>query len=369
LLLVVTPQAAKPAAKTHATTPACTPTKLLPVFTMLGANFSVPAGFPAAISVGVVDDCANSITAGSVITTFSNGDPPLNLKPLGDGSWTATWVPRNPTSNAVITATAALTVSSTLKLAGTVQIMGNAQSNAQSPVVASGGVVNAASFAANAPIPAGALISIFGSNLADQQASASMLPLPTQLGTTSATIDGANVPLLYASSGQVNGVVPFALQQNVTHFLVVTRDNAISVPEPIVIASAEPAIFTVNGSGSGQGVVLGFLNGGAQVLADSNNPVSAGGYIVMYATGLGAVTPAVADGVAGPSSPLSVVSNPISLTIGGVNATITYAGLAPGFASLYQVDAIVPTVAPGSAVPLVITVAGQSSPVVTIAVK
>src|SRR5271165_5808 len=377
LLLVVTPPAATPAAreqtkaqpKPRASTPACSPTKLLPVFTMLGSNFSVPAGFPAAIEVRVVDDCANSITAGSVVTTFSNGDPALSLKSLGGGSWAATWVPRNPTADAVITGTATMSVSSTLKLTGKVQIMGNAQSNVQTPIVASGGVVNAASFAPNAPIPPGALITIFGSNLANQQSSASVLPLPSELGTTSVTIDGANVPLLYAGGGQVNGVVPFALQQNVTHLLVVTRDNAISVPEPVTISSAEPAVFTADGSGTGQGVVLGFLNGGAQVLADSANPVSAGGYIVMYATGLGAVTPAVPDGIAGPSFPLSTVTDPISLTIGGVNATITYAGLAPGSASLYQVNAIVPVVAPGNSVPLVITVDGQSSPPVTIAVK
>ena len=139
--------------------------------------------------------------------------------------------------------------------------------------------------------------------------------------------------------------------------------------EPVTIASAQPAIFTVNGSGGGQGVVLGFQNGGAQVLADSNNPVSAGQYVVMYATGLGAVTPPVPDGVAGPSSPLSTVNGPISLTIGGANAIITFAGLAPGFASLYQLDAIVPAVTPGNSVPVVITVAGQTSPPVTIAVK
>ena len=369
LLLVVTPQAGVAAGKAHATTPACTPTKLLPVFTMLGSSFSVSAGFPAAIEIRVVDDCANSIPAGSVVTTFSNSDPPLSLNSLSDGRWAATWVPRNPTANATITGSAALDLSSTVQLTGMVQIMGNAQANLQTPIVASGGVVNAASFAKDSPIPPGALISIFGSQLADQQSSASSLPLPSQLGTTSASIDGVNVPLLYSSSGQVNGVVPFALQQNVTHLLLVAKGTALSVPQPVTIASAQPAVFTVDGSGSGQGVVLGFLNGGAQVLADSTHPVSAGGYIVMYATGLGAVTPPVPDGVAGPSSPLSTVNGPISLTIGGVNATITYAGLAPGFASLYQVNAIVPAVAPGNSVPLVITVAGQDSPPVTIAVK
>ncbi len=373
VLLVVAPAAVpaakKPHSKTATTSQACTPSKLLPVFTILGSNFSVSAGFPAAIQMSVVDDCANFVTSGSVLTTFSNGDPAISLKSLGGGSWAATWVPRNPTGNAVITGSATKTVSNALMLTGSVQIMGNAQANTQTPIVASGGVVNAASFAKDSPVPPGALIAIFGSSLADQQSSANVLPLPDQLGTTSVTIDGANVPLLYSSDGQVNGVVPFALQQNVTHLLVVTKGNAISVPEPVTIASAQPAVFTVDGSGTGQGVVLGFLNGGAQVLADSTNPVSAGQYIVMYATGLGAVTPPVTDGVAGPSSPLSTVADPISLTIGGVKATITYAGLAPGFASLYQLDAIVPVVTPGNSVPLVITVDGQDSPPVTIAVK
>jgi len=372
VLLVVAPQAgagSKARNELQATTPACTPTKLVPVFTMLGSNFSVAAGFPATIQIRVVDDCANTIAAGSVVTTFSNGDPPLALKSLGDGGWAATWVPRNPTANGVITGSAAMNLSTTKTINGSVQISGNALNNVQTPVVASGGVVNAASFAKNSPIPPGALVTIFGSHLADQQSSASVLPLPTQLGTTQATIDGLSVPLLFASDGQLNAVVPFALQQNVTHLLVVTKGNTISVPEPITIANAEPAVFTANGSGTGQGVVLGFLNGGAQVLADANNPVSPGGYIVMYATGLGLVSPAVDDGVPGPTAPLSTVSGSISLTIGGADAVIAYAGLAPGFASLYQVNAIVPAVAPGNSVPLVLTVGGQSSPPVTIAVK
>jgi len=371
VLLVVAPQASSAVGHAQQSPRAagCTPAKLLPVFTMLGSNFSVSAGFPAAIQVQVVDDCANTITTGSVVTTFSSGDPPLSLKSLGNGGWAATWVPRNAAPNTVITGSAAMNVSSALTIKGSVQIMGNAQTNVQTPIVASGGVVNAASFAKSSPIPPGALVTIFGSNLADQQSAASVLPLPNQLGTTSVTIDGLGVPLLFAGSGQVNAVVPFALLQNVTHLLVVTKGNAISVPEPITIATAQPAVFTVDGSGKGQGVVLGFLSGGGQVLADSANPVSAGGYIVMYATGLGAVTPPVADGIAGPSGPLSKVAGQISLTIGGVDATITYAGLAPGFASLYQVNAIVPAVAPGNSVPLVITVEGQASPPVTIAVK
>lgn len=110
---------------------------------------------------------------------------------------------------------------------------------------------------------------------------------------------------------------------------------------------------------------------GSEQLADATHPVSAGQAVIIYATGLGGVSPTVADGSAAPSSPpLATLTDPLTVTIGGANAQVLFGGLAPGFAGLYQVNAVVPAgVASGSAVPVVITVYGQSSPVVTIAVK
>ena len=62
--------------------------------------------------------------------------------------------------------------------------------------------------------------------------------------------------------------------------------------------------------------------------------------------------------------------NPVTLTIGGVNAQVQFAGLAPFFTGLYQVNAVVPNgVQPGNAVPVVLNVAGQSSTPVTMAVQ
>lgn len=230
--------------------------------------------------------------------------------------------------------------------------------------------MNAASFATSSTLAPGSFVTIFGSALSAQTASASQLPLPGQLANTSALIAGQSVPLQYTSSGQVNAVLPFGLPQNSSQQLIVVNGNSLSAPQTITISSAQPGIFSANGSGSGQGIILGVMADGSQVLADATNPVSAGQAVVMYATGLGSVSPPVMDGSAAPSSPLARLTDPATVTIGGANAKILYAGLAPGFAGLYQVDAIVPaTTTTGSAVPVVITVDGQSSPVVTIAVQ
>ncbi len=348
----------------------CAPTQLLPVFTSIGQGFTVAAGWPQSIIVQILDDCGNPMKTGSVVASFSNGDPPLTLNSLNSGSWAGTWVLHTATPATTITASARLQTSATNSIAGTAVINGNGQANPQPPLVTPGGVVNAASFVLSSTLAPGGFVTIFGSALSDQSAPASALPLPQQLSDTSVLIAGQTVPLEYASNGQVNAVLPFGLPQNSSQQLIVVRGNTISAPETITISSAQPGIFSANGSGGGQGIVLGVQPDGSQVLADVNNPVTVGQAVVMYATGLGSVSPAVGDGAASPSSPLARLTDPLTMTIGGVSASVFYAGLAPGFASLYQVNATVPPgVAAGNAVPLVITVDGQSSPVVTIAVK
>jgi len=82
------------------------------------------------------------------------------------------------------------------------------------------------------------------------------------------------------------------------------------------------------------------------------------------------VNPPVAAGAAAPSSPLSVTGNPVSVLMGGREAQVLFAGLAPGFAGLYQVNAVVPAgVSPSNDTPVTLTVAGQTSPPVTFAVR
>ena len=79
---------------------------------------------------------------------------------------------------------------------------------------------------------------------------------------------------------------------------------------------------------------------------------SAGDVATIYCTGLGTVSPTVPEGVAASTTVLSRTTTPVTVTIGGKNAVVNFAGLAPGFVGLYQVNAVVPAGVTGDAVPV-----------------
>ncbi len=182
---------------------------------------------------------------------------------------------------------------------------------------------------------------------------------------TQVVIGGRLMPLLAAGETQVNAIVPFGLPTNTQQQLVLQRGNTYTVPQAVTIAAAQPAIYTKDNTGKGQGAITD-SNGN---LAAPGNPVAAGAAIVISCAGLGEVDPPVPAGTSAPS-PMARVTSPVSLTIGGVPATIQSAGLAPGMAGVYQVNATVPDgIASGDQVPVVITVSGQSSAPVTMAIQ
>jgi trimeric autotransporter adhesin len=364
VLIIVLP--AGPSASTaHALTAGCTPTKLLPVFTELGANFSTVAAWPTPIQVAIVDDCGNFMTAGNVTASFSDSDPSLPLTSLDNGIWSATWQPRSSASQVVITVDAAEIVP---PLEGTQSIGGALQANPTTPSVYSGGVVSAAKYSQNQPLSLGGFTSIYGVHLSAGQNLAPSLPLATQLGATQVTLGGRPLPLQYAGDGQVNAVIPYDVPPNTTQQLIVTNGPALSVPEPVVIAPAQPAVFA---NADGSGIVNDFKPGSSVgVPVDAAHPISAGDAIVISCTGLGPVNPPVVAGAAAPSAHPATTTNQTTVTIGGKPAQVFFSGLVGGFAGLYQVNAYVPKgITPGDAVPLIITVAGFESAPVTVAVK
>ena len=182
-------------------------------------------------------------------------------------------------------------------------------------------------------------------------------------------LGGQSLPLLFSSAGQINAMIPYDIAVNTQHQLVVQRGTTSTVPEPVTVALAQPAVFTLNQSGQGQGLVF-VATATTQVLADTANPAKAGDVVVIWCSGLGGVTQPVVAGDAAPASPLARTLDEVSVNIGGQNAPVQFAGLAPGFAGLYQVNAVIPEgIQPGDAVDVFLNVAGQTSPLVTIAVQ
>lgn len=93
----------------------------------------------------------------------------------------------------------------------------------------------------------------------------------------------------------------------------------------------------------------------------------AGDTLVIHCTGLGDVTPRAVAGFPAPPTPVSQAIDTVTLTIGGVNVPVFFAGPTPGFTGLYQVNAIVPSgIAPSQQAPLVLSQGGRTSATVTI---
>ncbi len=348
----------------------CTPSLLQIQLLSSEQVLTASLGQPLPMQVQIVDDCGTPVTPQrggvTVAAAFGNGDAELPLVHTENGNWSGTWLPRNGTAgiSVAVRVAALLALASGKVLVGsqivlTVTLAGGAGS----PVPTA--VLNGASFVNTGTLAPGALISVFGSGLGTTSASGST-PLPTDLAGTEVTLAGQALPLLYASAGQVNAQVPYTLAVNTALQLQVKQGNTLSVPEPLTVAPAQPAVFTVDQSGSGQGEIYNLQ----YALVDANAPAAAGDTVLIYCTGLGAVNPAVPGGVPAPSSPYSETLNPLTVTIGGQPAAVSFAGLAPGFVGLYQVNATVPTGVPsGNAVQVVLQIAGQTSPVVTMAVE
>ena len=234
-----------------------------------------------------------------------------------------------------------------------------------SPVISA--VTSAASYAADAVSP-GEIIAIFGSNLGPATPAGMQLDstgaVTTMTGDTQVLFDGAPAPMVWAGANQVNAIVPFGVSGPVTQVQVQYQGQP-SITIPMAIWPAHPAIFTLDGSGAGQAIMLnqdGSIN-------SAKDPAPARSVVVFYATGLGQLSPAGVDGSVVSADNLPTPVLPVSVKIGGVDAKVLYAGGAPGnVEGVVQINVQVPTT-PGAAVPVILTVGNISSQTVTMAVK
>ena len=213
--------------------------------------------------------------------------------------------------------------------------------------------VNSASFATG-PIAPGSLFSIFGENITATTVSATTFPLPTQLGGVSLTMNSTPLPLLYVSASQINAQAPYEMQPGPVQ-LTVTSNGIPLTTITVQILATSPGLFMLFNTGGHAAVENQDFT-----VNSTQTPAAPGSYLFAFVTGLGAVSPAVADGAPASSSPLSYAMAPVSVLIGGKPAQVAYAGLAPTLAGVSQLNILVPNLPPGT-YPLVVTAGGVVS--------
>ena len=200
------------------------------------------------------------------------------------------------------------------------------------------GVVNAASSAPfTAGIAPGDFITLYGANLAPGTATAYTVPFPTTLGLdgVQVTVNGLPAPVEFVSPGQISAIVPYAVGSSIARIQVNNNGVLSNVVTEFVNLTA-PGVFTVPPGGLGYGAVLH----GDYSLVTAQSPAQVGETVAVYLTGLGTTNPVIPDGSAGPAS--SQTNNTIQVYIGGLQATVSYSGLAPDLAGLYQINFTVP---------------------------
>ncbi len=233
------------------------------------------------------------------------------------------------------------------------------------PVIAQGGIGNAG-LGATGPFAPGSYISIYGaalSDITDTNSNAAYLPVALDEVSVSFDVPSANlsVPgrISYVSSGQVNVLVPWELAGQSSADMKVRVGESVSSMTTIQIAPVSPAFFVNSGT-----VADAIDTSGALITAA--HPAVRGQTISLYVNGLGAVSQTLESGFPSPSSPLVMTTTTPAVTIAGRPVPVSFSGLAPGYAGLYQVNISVPVGLPTGSQPITIAIGGVTSQQATI---
>jgi uncharacterized protein (TIGR03437 family) len=220
------------------------------------------------------------------------------------------------------------------------------------------------------PVAPGEVVVIYGSGLGPSQLATFQADangnVPTDVSGTSVYFNGVAAPVLYSSTNQVAAIVPYGIGTSLAQ-MYVQNGNLTSGAFNLSVASQIPAVFTLNGSGTGLAAAINNKDGS---INGASSPAKIGDYVQLYITGVGQTNPSGTDGLIN-AAPLPVPVASVSVTIGGKTANVNFAGGAPGsVAGVIQVNAQIPSgITAGSAVPVVVQVGtSNSQPGVTVAV-
>jgi uncharacterized protein (TIGR03437 family) len=187
--------------------------------------------------------------------------------------------------------------------------------------------------------------------------------MPFSLEGVSVILNVANTPRVayvgYVSPTQVNFLMPSNAGAGPTT-VQVKNPAGTSTAATITVATGAPQLFTADGKS-----VLGAHSSGA--LLGKGSPAAPGETITLYGTGLGATTPAQIPGVVpATASPLATLPQ---VTIGGAPATVSFGGVVPGTAGVYQINVQVPTGAANGDLPVVVQADGGTAATTTLTVQ
>ena len=214
------------------------------------------------------------------------------------------------------------------------------------PHFESDAVASAANFLPRG-ISAGDIFVIFGVNLGpDVGVSAGINPVTGRLATMVAgvavTINGVPAPLFFVSGDQINGFVPVEVASLENALVVVHYKQVQSLARLVLISPVNPGLFVF--PETTEAIVLnhdGTVN-------SAENPAPRGSFVSLFGSGQGAIEPPLATGELAPAVPLSRATETVRVTMDGLEAQVLFAGMAPGFAGLLQINVLLAEgVAPG----------------------
>jgi uncharacterized protein (TIGR03437 family) len=220
-------------------------------------------------------------------------------------------------------------------------------------------VVNGASFVGGGVVP-GEIATAFGTNLTSSSGInlTSSLPLPSLFLNDSLTVNNQPVPLFAVDNvngqQQINFQVPWEVARGPNAMIAVSNNGTAGTVLSVPVLPAQPGIFNYSSGGKTFGAIL---HANFQ-LVDTEHPAKAGETVLIYCTGLGAVSSPPPDGVAGNGQP---TTNTPGVTIGGMKAIVSFSGLAPGFVGLYQINVEVSATATAGNQPVVVEASGVFS--------
>jgi uncharacterized protein (TIGR03437 family) len=218
-----------------------------------------------------------------------------------------------------------------------------AQSSGSGPYYTAQSIANSAAGVTGFYAP-NTFVTIYGQNLAYTTASLTTSEvsggmLPTVLGGTGVRVLINNIPanIYYVSPTQVNLLIPTSLIAGPAMLQLVV-DSLAGPAISIMLQTAAPGFFQSDAT-----TVLGIHLNGSTITAAS--PAKSGEIVVLFASGLGPTNPAAIPNQI-PQTAASVTPlSSFSMLINGVAVNpqqILYAGVAPSFAGLFQINVQLP---------------------------